>query len=158
MAREMIVAYGKHREIGARGDLPWGRDLPADLRYFRELTLGKTVIMGHATYLSIGRPLPSRQNIVVTSRPLETTALTVPTLDAAYQNADSCPIIIGGAMMYASALETIDRLHATEIHATFPGSDTFFPELPDSFYELTRISHSADEDNRYDFDFVTYQR
>ena len=165
MKRELVVAYGQNREIGQGGDMPWRRDMPADLRHFMKLTrgIGKAVVMGYNTYRSIGRPLAERDNIVVASRSrrLPCGVTKVPSLEAAYEYADqrqhSELFVIGGAMLYAAALETdtIDVVHATEIQAEFPGADTFFPPLPEGFVETSRESHLQDERNRFDYDFVT---
>ena len=155
--KELIVAYGLGREIARDGDMPWGRELPADLWHFRDLTLGKSAIMGYNTYRSIGRKLPDRENIVVTSKRLPCGVLAVRSLEEAYARASSDPIIIGGGQLYAAALPDIDRIYATEVQAEFPGSDVFFPELPDAFAEITRIVRPADERNAYDMHFVTYE-
>lgn len=156
--KELIVAYGLKREIGMGGDMPWARELPADLRHFRELTVGKSAIMGYNTFVSIGRPLPHRQNIVVTSHPLPPGLDGVRSLAEAYERAEYQPIIMGGAQLYAAALPGIDTVYATEIQASFPGSDTFFPELPDGFVEVERTLYPADERNAYDLHFVTFER
>lgn len=156
--KELIVAYGQNREIGLGGDMPWGRELPADLRHFREHTLGKAVIMGYNTYLSIGRPLPNRQNIVVSSRQPAGDVAVARSLEEAYALAESQPIIIGGAQLYKAALPDIDVVYATEVQASFPGSDTFFPELPDGFVEVEQVLRPADERNAYDLRFVTFAR
>lgn len=156
--KELIVAYGLGREIGQDGSMPWGFELPADLRHFRELTLGKSAIMGRNTYASIGRPLANRQNIVVTSGRVPCGVDVARSLEEAYELAECQPIIIGGARLYAAALPDIDVVYATEVQATFPGSDTFFPELPGKFVEVDRTLVPADEQNAYDMRFVTLKR
>lgn len=156
--RELIVAYGLAREIGRDGDMPWGRELPADLRRFRDLTIGRAVIMGYNTFVSIGRPLPNRQNIVVTSRDIDADVTAARSLEQAYDLALHQPIVIGGAQLYTAALPGIDVVHATEVQAEFPGSDTFFPELPDDFVATARELRPRDDRNRYDLEFVTYAR
>lgn len=156
--KRLVVAYDQDRGIGVRGDLPWGRDLPADLRHFRALTLGRTVIMGRTTFESVG-VLPDRENIIVTHRPLDNTdAIAVDSLQAAFERAQHDPVVIGGASIYEQALQNIDLIHVTEVHAHFPDVDTFFPELDSSWREIERDAHRADERNKYDFDFVTYRR
>lgn len=156
--KQLIVAYDNNRGIGVRGDLPWGRDLPADLRHFRALTLGRTVIMGRTTFESVGA-LPDRENIVVTHRPLESNdAVAVDSLHAAYGRARYESVVIGGASIYEQALEDVDLIHITEVHAHFPDVNTFFPELDRGWKEVARESHMADEFNKYDFDFVTLRR
>lgn len=155
---ELIVAYGLQREIGKDGDMPWGRDLPADLRHFRDLTIGKSAIMGYNTYRSIGRPLANRQNIVVTSRRVPCGVDVARSLEEAYAMAEHQPIVIGGAQLYVAALPEIDVVYATEIQAEFEGSDTFFPELPGRFCEVESSIVCADEQNAYDMRFVTLKR
>ena len=156
--KRLVVAYDQNRGIGVNGDLPWGRDLPADLRHFRALTLGRTVIMGRTTFESVG-VLPDRENIVVTHRELEDVdAIAVDSLRAAYERAQHEPVVIGGASIYRQALLDVDLVHVTEVHARFPNADTFFPELDETWREIERDVHVADERNKYDFDFVTFKR
>lgn len=156
----MIVAYGLNREIGRNGDMPWGRDLPSDLRRFRDLTVGKSAIMGYNTYKSIGRPLTDRENIVVTSKRHVPCGVTVVrSLYEAYERASAQPIVIGGAQLYEAALPYTDTIYATEVQATFPGSDTFFPELPAGVYAGWHDSDGpVDERNRYATRYITYER
>ncbi len=156
--KEMIVAYGKKREIGRNGDMPWGRDLPADLLRFRDLTLGKSAIMGLHTHRSIGRALPGRENIVVTSHDDVSAGVRIArSLDEAYDMAAFEPIVIGGAQLYAAALASIDLIYATEIFAKFPGSDTFFPNLADNFMGTIEEACLADGRNKYDWQYVSYR-
>ena len=156
--KSMVVAYGNIREIGDRGDMPWHRDLPADLRRFRQLTIGKSVIMGYNTYKSIGRPLADRENIVVTSRRLPCGIVAVKSLEAAYERAEYEPCVIGGAMLYAAALESVDHIFATEVDGTFTNADTFFPGLTPEWHELSRIHNERDDQNLFDYSFVEYAR
>jgi dihydrofolate reductase len=156
--KRLVVAYDQNRGIGVNGDLPWGRDLPTDLRHFRALTLGRTVIMGRITFESVG-VLPDRENMIVTHYPLDDTdAVAVSSLQIAFSRAQHEPVIIGGASIYRQALDYVDVVHATEVHADFPDTDTFFPELDDSWHEVERDEHVADERNKYNFDFVTFKR
>lgn len=159
----IIVAYGRNRSIGAGGDLPWGRTLPADLAHFQRLTTDGCVIMGRRTFESIGcRPLPERENIVISSRPTGVKGvLTAMNLPSALALSRYPTFIIGGAQVYGDALKMpeIDTIYATEIDASFPDADTFFPELDMAVWqETSRVHHPADSENKYDFDFVTYQR
>src|SRR5688572_27181318 len=97
----MIVAYSKNRVIGSNGKLPWEGKMPADMRYFRAMTLGKTVIMGRTTFESIGRALPKRQNIVLSRTPFEAPGITVvDSLEDAYALATSEIMVIGGGQVY----------------------------------------------------------
>ena len=163
MQKSIIVAYGQDRAIGAAGDLPWGRCLPADLAHFKRLTSGGCVIMGRNTFESIGRkPLPNRENIVISSRPTGIPkVLTAMNLSSALALTRYNAFIIGGAQVYIDALTypEIDTIYATEVQADFPAADTFFPPLdPDQWQEASRQHHPADEHNAYPFDFVTYRR
>lgn len=163
MEKAIIVAYDKNRAIGRNGDLPWGRSLPADLAQFKRLSKGGDVIMGRKTFESIGcRPLPERENIVISSRPTGVKGvLTAMNLPSALALSRYPVFIIGGAQVYGDALKMpeIDTIYATEVDAAFPDADTFFPELDMSVWrEISRVHHPADTENKYDFDFVTYQR
>ncbi|MDO4780809.1 MAG: dihydrofolate reductase [Candidatus Saccharibacteria bacterium] len=161
MTKAIVVAYDQQRAIGVRGDLPWGRSLPADLAHFKQLTAGGCVIMGRKTFESIGsRPLPNRENIVVSSRPTGVNGvLTAVNLPSAYALSRYPIFIIGGGQLYAAALPDIDIIYATEVHASFPEADTFFPPLDmTQWQEVSREHRPADERNAYAFDFVEYRR
>ena len=160
MQKALIVAYGRNGEIGAHGDLPWGRNLPGDLAQFKRRTTGGSIIMGRRTFESIGkRPLPDRENIVVSSTPAGVSGvLTALSLESAYALARYPVFIIGGARLYEIALPTVDVIYATEVDATFPDADTFFPKLSGEWQEVAREHHQADEKNAYSFDVVEYQR
>ncbi|MEX0934408.1 MAG: dihydrofolate reductase [Candidatus Saccharimonadales bacterium] len=160
--RNIIVAYDKNRVIGHEGDMPWRGNLPADLRRFKELTTGHTVIMGRTTYDSIGRPLPNRHNIVISRQ----TNLEIPgcdvvnSLEEAYGLGaeDDELFIIGGAKIYHLAMPTANRLLVTEIDEAFEG-DTFFPEIPQEWHEVGRSSrYSIDENNKFCYTFIEYER
>ena len=160
MQKALIVAYGRNGEIGAHGDLPWGRNLPGDLAQFKRRTTGGSIIMGRRTFESIGkRPLPDRENIVVSSTPAGVSGvLTALSLESAYALARYPIFIIGGARLYRAALPTVDVIYATEVDATFPDADTFFPKLSGEWQEVVREHHEADEKNSYSFDVVEYRR
>jgi len=154
----MIVAYSKNRVIGKNGQLPWQGKLPADMRHFKTLSTGKTVIMGRRTYESIGRALPGRQNIVVSRSNFSAHDVTiVHSLSEAYDAAEADIAIIGGGQIYAEALKDTDTIFATEIDTEVDG-DTFFPQLDEEWQEQARESFSADEKNAYPYSFVTYVR
>lgn len=163
MEKAIVVAYDTNRAIGQSGNLPWGRSLPADLANFKRLTKGGDVIMGRKTFESIGcRPLPERENIVISSRPTGVKGvLTAVNLESALALARYKTFIIGGALVYSEALKMpeIDTIYATEVDAAFPDADTFFPEIDMAIWqEVSRVHHPADTENKYDFDFVTYCR
>lgn len=158
----MVVAYDKNRGIGMGPKLPWDGDLPDDIKFFRDTTSGNAIIMGLKTYKAIGRPLPNRQNIVLTRGDEQYEGVTVVhTLDEAYAAVEPGleTYIIGGGQIFALSMESADRIFATEIDATFPRADVFFPVIDKTkWHETRRIHHPADERNKYDFDFVTYER
>jgi dihydrofolate reductase len=155
----LIVAYDSNRGIGADNDLLWQRNLPADLRRFKQLTTGHSIVMGRKTYDSIGRPLPDRQNIVVSRSVSEIPGVTVvDSLAAAYVAAEQDVYVIGGGSIYAQALPDIDVIYATEVQADFPNATVFFPALGQDWRETAREHHEADERNLYAYDFVTYER
>ena len=160
MQLALIAAVSRNRVIGIDGQLPW--HLPADLKQFRALTLGKPVIMGRATYESIGRPLPKRLNIVVSSNP----NFSAPGCSTAQNLAQAIELagdagevmIIGGQSLYQEALPRADRLYLTEVDTTVIG-DRHFPEYPlDQWREHSRECHRADETNPHDYCFVALQR
>lgn len=160
MLLSLIAAMAKDRVIGKDNAMPW--HLPADLRHFKAVTLGKPVVMGRRTFESIGRPLPGRRNVVV-SRNAQWLAEGVEvaaSLDAALALLADCDevMIIGGGQLYAEALPRADRLYLTYIDAQLSG-DTHFPDyMPLGWQELERTRHPADEKNAYACEFVTLSR
>lgn len=160
MTKAIVVAYDKTRAIGANNDLPWGRSLPADLANFKKLTTGGSIIMGRNTFESIGKkPLPDRENIVLSSTPSGVKGvLTALSLNSAYELARYPIFIIGGAKVYNSSINDADVVYATEVDAEFTDADTFFTELDDTWREVSRIHHQADDKNKYAFDFVEYRK
>ena len=150
----------ENRVIGRANRLPWR--LPADLRRFKSVTMGKPVIMGRKTYESIGTPLPGRSNIVVTRDPdyrapgCQVVHSLEQALEAGAGHAEV--MVIGGAELYRQALGRAQRIYLTLVRAEVEG-DTLFPDIePQQWRELERESHRADERNQYDYDFVTLQR
>lgn len=161
----ILVAYDQNRAIGADNDLPWGRGLPGDLAMFKRLTLDTSVIMGRKTFESLPpkfRPLPDRENIVLSRNPnLDIEGvICVNSLAAAISAATKEIFVIGGAQIYREALPVTDALYATEVKATFPEADTFFPEMnPEDWHETYRVHNSRkDGGDAYDYDFVRYER
>lgn len=156
----LIVAMDRNRVIGAGGRLPW--HIPADLKRFRQLTLGHHVVMGRKTWESIGRPLPGRTNIVLTRQPgfRAEGASVVCSMDDALRLAagDTEVFVIGGAEIYALALACADRAYVTEIDAAF-GGDTWFPPLPaNEWREAAREMRRATAPGEPDIAYVTYER
>jgi dihydrofolate reductase len=158
--KSIVVAMDKQNGIGAKGDLLWERDMPADLHHFKQLTTGGTLIMGRKTFESIGRPLPGRENIVV-SRSLKNIAgiVIARSLQEAYEMAiNEKKYVIGGGEIYAQALDDMDALQVTHVDALFPEATTFFPSIdPQKWKAVAREYHEADERNVYNYEFVEYR-
>nr|WP_297531776.1 dihydrofolate reductase [Thalassolituus sp.] len=161
----MIVAVAENGVIGRNNALPWY--LPNDLKYFKQTTMGKPVIMGRKTYESIGKPLPGRTNIVITRQAdyQPEGVKVVSSVEAARELAESvCLIdgqeeamIMGGAEIYTLALPHTDRLYLTEVHADVEG-DAFFPEYDKSLWqEVAREDFAAEGPNPYNYSFVVYE-
>jgi dihydrofolate reductase len=153
----MVVARADNGVIGRDGGLPW--HLPADLRHFKAVTLGKPIVMGRRTFKSIGRPLPGRHNIVLTRGDWTADGVTVVAgLPAALGAAGAGEVaIIGGATVYAAALPLVGRVYLTEVHAT-PAGDTVLPAFdPAAWVETTRDDHAGDGDAP-GYSFVTLER
>jgi len=160
MRISIIAALAENRVIGAGNRLPW--HLPADLRHFRELTMGKPVLMGRRTHESIGRPLPGRANLVVTrdacyGAPGCRVADGLDEALAAYPDAPEV-MVIGGVTLYAQALPRATRLYLTRIQHAFDG-DVYFPAYAENEWALrSREAHPADARNPWPYSFVTLER
>ncbi|NKB38152.1 MAG: dihydrofolate reductase [Gammaproteobacteria bacterium] len=159
MNLSIVVAMASNGIIGRNGDLPWR--LSADLRHFKAITMGKPIVMGRLTHESIGRPLPGRDNIVLT-RDHNYTAVgcsvihDLQSLETLFAEQEA--MIIGGAQIYADTLPFVKRLYLTEVHAEVEG-DVCFPVFKrDEWTETSRDFHLADEKNDYDYSFVTLAR
>ena len=159
MHTTIIVARSKNGVIGKDGDLPW--HLPEDLKRFKSLTTDHAIIMGRKTWDSIGRPLPNRQNIVISrdaTKKFEGATLA-PTLDAALEIVEPhrSPFIIGGSEIYRLALDVTQAIEMTLIDAEVDG-DTFFPDLNPNDWEEIKRSLQLDEKTQLRYAFITYQR
>ena len=136
----LIVVKGKNNEIGKDNKLLW--DLPEDMKNFKKLTNGKTVIMGRKTYESIGRPLPNRMNVVVSSNmedPHIPNLNVFRSLDDAYNHYKEYLdeiFIIGGSSIYEYFKDKCDKLYITEVNDIYPGADSFFPYINLSTYDI----------------------
>ncbi len=155
----LVVAKAHNNVIGSKNDLPWY--LPADLRHFKEITTGHTVVMGRTTFNSIlnrlGKPLPNRENVVVTRDP-DFTYHEVTVIHSIEEIKDLGDVfVIGGAEIYRQTVDIVDRLYVTEVDADIEG-DTYFPDLAASWQEVSREHHESDEKNQFDYDFVVYER
>lgn len=164
----LIAAVAKNRVIGNAKGLPWY--LPADLKRFRKLTIGKPIIMGKKTYETIGKPLPGRKNIVLArEKEFKAPGCTVvnspdEALRAAAGNKQVCCsrnkeiMVIGGGQVFRIFLPLADRMYLTLIEEEFEG-DVYFPQFdPDAWREVGREEHEPDEKNSYSYTFVRLER
>ena len=156
----LIVAAATNNVIGRDGGFPW--HLSEDLKRFKRLTMGKPIIMGRLTYESIGKPLPDRRNIVISSRDdLEIEGCeVVATPDDALELAAGADeiMVIGGGKVYEKLLPVADRIYMTRVNAS-PDGDTFFPEISSEEWQV--VDHEdfpADGSRQYGFSFMTLER
>jgi len=162
MIISIIAVVGRNNEIGKGNELLCR--LPADLKRFKALTSGHTVIMGRKTFESLPNgALPNRRNIIISRNPaLEVDSAEVyPSLDYALLRCagETEIFIIGGAQIYAQTLPVADKLYLTCIHAAFPEADAFFPAIDRNCWKETgRETFPADEKNPYSFSFVEYEK
>jgi dihydrofolate reductase len=162
MRISIIAAVAENCIIGRGGKLPW--HLSDDLRRFKRLTMGHTIVMGRRTWESIGRPLPGRRTVVVSRQPqyriegIEVAA----SLDEALRIADAADddevFIVGGAELYREALSRADRFHLTRVHAAVTG-DANFPDVDWRQWRLVESEeHRSDDRNDFRHSFETYER
>ncbi len=162
MRISLVVAAAENNVIGVAGGLPW--KLPNDLKFFRDLTLGKPVIMGRKTFESIGRALPDRKNIVI-SRDEKTRCegcTVVHSFEDAMEEAGRGDaheaFVIGGGQLFEQVLPLADRIYLTRVHAVIEG-DTLFPSLDaDTWEQVSREEHAADARHMHDYTFFLYER
>jgi len=156
----LIAALDRNYAIGRGGLMPW--HLPDDLKRFKQLTLGKPVLMGRKTALAIGRSLPGRRNLVLTRSATVPFAgqETVPSIEAALDLAQGADLaVIGGGEVYALALPVATRMHLTWIETAAENADAYFPRFDaNEWVETDRSAHPADARHEYSFTFVDYER
>jgi dihydrofolate reductase len=162
----LVAAIGENRVIGRDNGLPWR--LKSDLKHFRAVTMGHPILMGRRTYLSVGRPLPGRTNIVI-SRDPEFAApgiVAAPSLTAALETARgdalrrgaNAIMVTGGAGLFAETMALADRLEITRVHLS-PDGDTLFPEIdPQMWREAARVAHPVGPEDDAAFDVISYVR
>jgi dihydrofolate reductase len=159
MITSIIVAIAKNNAIGKDNKLLWY--LPNDLKHFKDVTTGHTVIMGRKTYESVGKPLPKRRNIVVTRQAISIEGCeVVPSIEAALALcADEEEVfIVGGAEIYRQSIPLTDRIYLTKVDQDFDG-DTFFPELNAAEWKETeRENFEPDDKNKLKYSFITLER
>lgn len=158
----IIVAIAENYAIGKKGDLLC--HLPADLKHFKQITSGRTVLMGERTFFSLPKhPLPNRRNIVLTDVP----GKVFEGAEAVYSLNELCAkvspeeeaFVIGGGMVYRQMMPLADKLYITHIHHSWEDADTFFPEIKaDEWQPVSAERHEADDNNPYDFTFAEYLR
>ncbi|WP_261809220.1 dihydrofolate reductase [Levilactobacillus humaensis] len=158
-----LWAEGNQGVIGQNGQLPW--HLPADMHFFKTVTTGNTILAGSRTYASFGRPLPNRQNIVITHQdrtnfPAE--VIVLDSIDAVRQYAATHRqdklFVVGGAQIFEALLPDVDQLYRTVIEADFAG-DTWMPAIDYSQFKLTATQPGVrNEKNPYEYRFEQYQR
>lgn len=158
-----IVATSLNHAIGKDNQLLW--HLPADLKFFKETTMGCPVIMGRKTFQSIGRTLPGRQNVVITrdknfNSDNQYDILVVGSLDEALVklHAEKEVFIIGGGEIYKQSMDTVDTIYLTLVNVTID-ADVYFPAIDSSKFDLVwEEAHKADEKNKFDYTFQKYER
>ena len=156
----IIVAISENNAIGKNNQLLW--HLPADLKHFKEITTGHTIIMGRKTYDSIGKPLPNRRSIVITrSNDLVIEGVeVVNSLNEAIAlcKPDQEAFIIGGSEIYKQAMPYASTIHLTKVHQQYE-ADAFFPEIsPIDWREIDSVTYPADEKNKVAYTFSTLKR
>ncbi|MDP5210364.1 dihydrofolate reductase [Microbulbifer sp. 2205BS26-8] len=161
----LIAAVARNGAIGKDDGLPWR--LSGDLQFFKRITMGKPVVMGRKTFESIGRPLPGRNNIVITRNASWQAGgvEVVASLEAGLCRAREWALkvgaaevmVIGGAQIYRQALPLASHLYITEVDAEVD-ADAFFPKLDDSWVEIVRECYPASDSNEYNYDLVQYGR
>ncbi|QJX80655.1 dihydrofolate reductase [Priestia megaterium] len=153
----LIVAFSRNRAIGKNNKLLW--HIPNDLKYFKEVTLGKTIIMGRRTFESIGRPLPNRQNVVLTNN-LEWEhqgVEVIHSLDEIQLSSEEV-IFIGGETIYEQILPFVERMYITYVDEFFEG-DAFFPQINrDNWKQVKKEKGVFNESNPYNYYFLVYEK
>ena len=155
----IVVAIAKNNAIGKDNQLLW--HLPKDLKHFKEITSGHTIIMGRKTYESVGKPLPNRRNIIITRQNIAINGCeVVNSIDDALKlcAGESEVFIVGGAEIYKQAMALTDRIYLTIVHQEFDG-DTYFPEIKEDIWkETARQDHEPDEKHLFPYSFITLER
>ena len=165
MEKIIIAAVADNLAIGRDNALLW--HIPADMKYFRRTTMGGPVIMGYRTWLSIGRPLPGRKNIIITKAPLPAPETVVQVSDekAALAEAEATVpapercFIIGGAKTYGRMMSMADALYITHVHTSIPDADAFFPAIdPAVWRKESETGPETDPESGLRYSFAAYHR
>jgi len=154
-----VVAIAENHAIGKDNQLLWR--LPNDLKHFKAITSGHTVIMGRKTYDSVGKPLPNRRNIIITRKDIEIEGCeVVNSIEAALElcRSEEEVFIVGGAEIYKQSLHLVNRIYLTIVHQSFD-ADSFFPEInPEEWNETSHEDHPTDEKHSIPYSFITLER
>ncbi|KSU83385.1 dihydrofolate reductase [Fictibacillus enclensis] len=153
-----VFAMDRNRLIGKQNDLPW--HLPADLKHFKKVTMGKPILMGRKTYESIGKPLPGRENIILTrDESFQAEGCTVlHTVQDALDRQDTELCVIGGSEVFRLFMPYVERMYVTRIDESFDG-DTYFPAYDESEWNIIdRTTGILDEKNKYPHEFLTFEK
>lgn len=168
MQKNIIAAVADNMAIGRDNELLW--HISADMKYFRKVTMGCPIIMGYKTWLSIGRPLPGRKNIVITKSdfnapesvvqvPDVAVALAAAAIPSAAAPAPEKCFIIGGAKTYERTLDSADKLYITHVHTSVPDADAFFPAIdPAIWRKESETPLETDPENGLQYSFAVYAR
>ncbi len=157
----IIVAKAKNNVIGKNNKIIW--NLPEDLKKFKELTTGHTIIMGRKTFESIGRVLPNRKHIIFSQNPDfkvndENVEIVHSMLQIQeYIEDDNENFVIGGAMIYNLLMPYVKKMYVTQINKEFDG-DTFFPRIDEEVWNVVEKVSERDENSNLDYEYVTYER
>ena len=158
MKFKIIAAVGQNNELGKNNDLIW--NLPGDLKFFKEVTTGHTVLMGKNTFYSLPKVLPNRKNIVITDEYIDNDEIeqynSLEEFYNKYQDSDDDVFIIGGGMMYAQFIDKAEELYLTEIDATDDEAETYFPTFDKTQYQKEIIR--SNEDNGIKYHHVVYKK
>ena len=156
MELSMIAAVGKGNELGKNNELIW--NIPNDLKFFKEKTIGKTVVMGANTFHSIGKPLPKRTNIVITHQNIDKVLIyrSIREFLIDYKNKTEEVFIIGGASIYKEFIDYASKLYLTEIDEVCNDATVYFPTFDKTLYEKEILSEN--EENNLNYKHVLYRR
>ncbi len=158
----MVVAASENNVIGIKGELPW--HLPEDLKFFKQKTQFKPVLMGRKTFESLGRALPNRLNIVLSGGEpqLPEGVLLFHSIDEAVKTLEERKVeevcIIGGGQIFEQAMNIADTIYITRVHTTIEAGDAFFPEIDHTHWKLVwEEAHEADDKHKYAYTFQQYE-
>lgn len=158
MSIKIIVATDEKGLIGKGNTMPW--HLPADFKYFKDKTVGSPIIMGSNTFFSLGKALPNRKNIVISSRKLDIEGVEIyTTIEEALELYPDC-FIIGGAKIYKYTLDNnlVDEIYLTKIHHTFEDGDAYFKYDKSKWNIITERLQKQDEKNKYDHSYLILKK